>query len=300
MRKADWIWFDGKLVDWDDARVHVLSHTLHYGGGAFEGIRFYQTAKGPAVFRLKEHVERLIYSCDAIEMTLNYSSAEIESAILETIKANELQEGYIRPLAFWGAGDLRIISHDLPVHLSVACWPLGQYLAAECVDVKVSDYIRIHPKSTVADAKLCGHYLNSIIASMCTKNSKYHECLLLDHQGNIAEGAGENFFCVIDDVLCTPNLGNVLAGITRETVMNIARDEGIECEERTLSLDDAYMAKEAFFSGTAVEVTPIRSLNDNFFSDGQMGKITALLRQRYFDAVHGKSSKYEHFLTYVN
>lgn len=300
MKKADWIWFDNKMVPWQDATTHVLSHTLHYGGGAFEGIRFYKTPNGSAIFRLKEHVERLFYSCSILGLELNYSKLEIETAIKETIVKNKLSEGYIRPLAFWGEGNLRIISNDLPVHLIIATWPLGNYLPCDCVDVKVSDFIRIHPNSTVTDAKLCGHYVNSIISSLNLKNTKYHESLLLDYAGNIAEGPGENFFCVIDEVLLTPKLGNILPGITRATIIEMATNLGFKVKEINLSLEHALIADEAFFTGTAVEVTPLRSLNDVIFYDGKIGPVTKLLRDTYFDAIQGKSTEYRHYLSYIS
>ena len=300
MQKTDWIWFDGKQVPWDEATIHVSAHSLHYGGGAFEGIRFYKTERGPAIFRLHDHVKRLIYSCQAIDLNLPFSLEEIEQAIIDTVKINKLEEGYIRPLAFWGAGDLRIAAQDLPVHLKVAAWPMGQYLTHSNVDVKVSPYIRIHPRSTVADAKICGHYVNSIMSSIALKNTKYHESLLLDHQGNIAEGPGENFFCVVNGVFKTPSLGNILAGITRDTILQMCRDLDIECHAMLITLEEALNATEAFFSGTAAEITPIHSLNDKVFGDGETGEITQRIKSYYFDIIRGKVDQYEHYLTYID
>ena len=299
MSNANWIWFDNKMVPWQQATTHVLSHTLHYGGGAFEGIRFYQTDRGPAIFRLEDHVERLLYSCKSIGIELSYNQIEIEEAIKETVRRNKLAQGYIRPLAFLGEGNLRIVAKDLPVHLIIAAWPLGDYLASSCADVKVSDFIRIHPKSTITDAKLCGHYVNSIIASLSIRNTKYHESLLLDYAGNIAEGPGENFFCVIDNVVTTPVLGNILAGITRSTILELSADLGFKVQEINLALEDALKAQEAFFSGTAVEVTAIRSLNDSVFGDGAIGPITKKIKKAYFDLIQGKNEKYSHYLTIV-
>lgn len=299
MKKSDWIWFDGELVPWDKATTHVLSHTLHYGGGAFEGIRFYKTELGVAVFRLKEHVERLIYSCKAINLDLPYRCEEIIEFIKESIVQNKLTQGYIRPLAFWGQGDLRVCAKNLPVHLVIACWPLGNYLASDCADVKISDFIRIHPKSTVSDAKLCGHYVNSIIAGLGIQNTHYHESLLLDFEGNIAEGPGENFFCVIDGVIHTPPLGRILAGITRATLLEIIDDLSLPYREEHISLQKALQADEAFFSGTAVEVTPIRSLNDKVFGNGEIGTITKQVKDAFFDVIYGRSKKYLHYLTII-
>lgn len=299
MQQSDWIWFDGKMVPWADAKTHVLSHTLHYGSGAFEGIRFYNTDRGPAVFRLKEHVDRLIYSANVIGIELPYSNEQIEQAILKTVRENGLTQGYIRPLVFLGLGDLRVSAKNSPVHLIIACWPLGNYLAAECVDVKVSDFIRIHPDSTITDAKLCGHYTNSVVASLALKNTKYHESLLLDFEGYIAEGPGENFFCVVDGVFKTPPLGRILAGITRKTIIRMIGDLGYQCIEERMTVDDVLKADEAFFTGTAVEVTPIRSLNDVVFGDGHMGPLTKLIRDCYFDTITGKNAAYERYLSYV-
>ncbi len=299
MKKSDWIWFDGKMVPWQDATTHVLSHSLHYGGGAFEGIRFYKTERGSAIFRLKEHVERLLYSCKTIGLNLPYSQEELESSIKETVSKNVLTQGYIRPLAFLGLGDLRVAAKNSPLHLIIACWPLGHYLAAEYVDVKISDFIRIHPQSTVTDAKLCGHYVNSIMAGLAIANTKYHESLLLDFEGNIAEGPGENFFCVVDGIFKTPALGKILAGITRATIIEIINDLGFTCEEVALSLDDALQAEEAFFTGTAAEVTPIRSLNDSVYGNGAIGTLTQPIRKVYFDAIMGRNDAYEHYLSYI-
>ncbi len=299
MKKTEFIWFNGKLVPWNEANVHVLSHTLHYGGGAFEGIRFYKTDRGPAVFRLDEHIQRLFYSCDTLGITLPYTHEEVVAAIKLTIKENGLESGYVRPLAFWGAGDLRIISKNLPIEFIIACWPIGSYLPSESVDVKISDLIRIHPDSTKADAKLCGHYLNSLLASKTIANTHHHEVLLLDYQGNIAEGAGENFFMVKNNVLFTPKLGNVLAGITRDTVLNIAKQLGVATFESVLTVEDATSCDEAFFSGTAVEITPIRSIDDIPLGSDNIGPITSQVKEAYHAIVSGKNDQFMHYLTHV-
>ena len=299
MQQSDWIWFDGKMVPWQDAKIHVLSHTLHYGTGAFEGIRFYKTDKGAAIFRLKEHVDRLIYSAGVIGIELPYTHQEIERAIIDTVRENGLLEGYIRPLVFLGLGDLRVSAKNSPTHLMVACWTLGNYLSAECADVKVSDFIRIHPQSTITDAKLCGHYTNSVVASLALKGTHYHESLLLDFEGNIAAGPGENFFCVIDGIFKTPPLGRILAGITRATIIGIIKALDFQCQEVPLTLEEAMNADEAFFTGTAVEVTPIRSINDMVLGDGNVGELTQKISQVYFEAITGKNANYDHYLTHV-
>lgn len=299
MQKSQWIWFDGKLVPWENAKTHVLSHTLHYGGGAFEGIRFYKTESGVAIFRLKEHVERLLYSCKAIELALPYSCEELMEAIKLTVVENKLTQGYIRPLAFWGEGDLRVAAKNLPAHFIVACWPLTQYLSSDSADVKISDFIRIHPKSTITDAKLCGHYVNSIIAGLAIKNTPYHESLLLDFEGCIAEGPGENFFCVIDGVVHTPPLGRILNGITRSTVLELMDDLKIPYKESLITLEQALTSQEAFFTGTAVELTPIRSINDVVFNQGEVGALTHQIKEAFLNVIYGRSKSYLHYLTYI-
>jgi branched-chain amino acid aminotransferase len=300
MDETEFIWMDGKLVPWKDAKVHVITHTLHYGGGVFEGIRCYETDKGPAVFRLKEHVDRLYYSANAFKMNVKYTKEEFTKAILETIKANKLKGGYIRPLIIFGYGKMGVNPGDVDVNCSIAVWPWGKYLAAEKVNVKTSKYIRIHPKSTVADAKICGHYANSILASIEIAEGGYTEALLLDYKGDVAEGPGENIFIVKDGKLITPPLGTILKGITRESIMQLAEDQGIEVEEKSIKLEDIYDADEAFFTGTAAEVTPINTLDDKDIGDGEPGPITIKLRKIFLDIVHGKNEKYKDWLTYVN
>ena len=215
MDEVDKIWMDGKLVPWKDAKVHVLTHTLHYGLGVFEGIRFYETPKGPAVFRLKEHVDRLFDGAEKSFMKVPFSKEEISKAILETIKVNGTKAGYIRPIFFYGYGKMGLDPHGAPVNCSIAIWPWGSYLGDEAVKVKTSSFMRIHPKTTHAECKICGHYVNSIFASCEAKAEGYQEALLLDYEGNIAEGPGENFFIVKDGKILTPKLGNILQGITR-------------------------------------------------------------------------------------
>ena len=300
MQTTDYIWYNGKLVEWDKATTHVLTHTLHYGGGAFEGIRFYKTDKGPAIFKLKEHVDRLFYSAKALAMDVPFSEQEIFDAIVETVRVNKLEQGYIRPLVYFGYGVMGVNPINAPVDLIIACWPWGAYLPHDMVDIRTTKYIRIHPKSTIADAKLCGHYLNGILASIEIRGTHYHEALFLDADGNIAEGAGENFFIIKDGVIYTPTLGKILAGITRKTIMGIAEENGIRVVERSLTLEDAYAADEAFFTGTAAEVTPIKSIDDNVIGSGQQGPVTTLCKDMYHKIVCGEISAYNQHLTYIN
>jgi len=299
MDETKFIWMDGKLVPWKDAKVHVLTHTLHYGMGAFEGIRFYKTDKGPAVFRLKEHIERLMKGAKICFMEVPFSEQEIVDATLKTVRKNEVEGGYIRPIIYYGYGKMGLDPHGAPVNVSIACWPWGSYLGEEAVKVKTSSFIRLHPKSTHAEAKIDGHYVNSIFASVEAKKAGYNEAILLDYQGNIAEGPGENLFIVKEGKIYTPPLGNVLPGITRDSVTKIAKDEGYEVIEKTLKKEDVYNADEAFFTGTAAEVTVIASLDDHELPNVP-GPVTEKLKKIYLDAVHGKIPKYDSWLSYIN
>ncbi|OGT69558.1 MAG: branched chain amino acid aminotransferase [Gammaproteobacteria bacterium RIFCSPHIGHO2_12_FULL_45_9] len=299
MRATESIWFDGKLVPWDEAKIHVLTHTLHYGGGAFEGIRFYKTPEGPAIFRLTEHVERLLYSIEVLEMPFFYEKREVITAIKEVVRANHLEEGYIRPIAFYGYGKMGVNPIGCPASFAIACWPWGAYLAHDSVDIKTSSYIRIHPRSTKVDAKLCGHYVNSMLASLELRGTHYHEVLFLDEDGHVSEGAGENFFIVKDNVLYTPKLGTILPGITRNTIMTLTQSLGLTVQEADLKVEDVYAAEEAFFTGTAVEVTPIRSLDDHVLGGGEIGPVTQQIKSLYMDVVHGRKPEFTQYLTYV-
>ena len=300
MKKTPWIWKNGQLIAWDDALAHVLTHTLHYGGGAFEGIRVYATQNGPAIFRLQEHVDRLVYSCRVLGMNLPWDASALFDAVVDTVRANGLQSGYIRPIAYYGYGELGVSAKGNPPELVVACWEWGTYFAHESIDIKVSKYRRINPDATIIDAKICGHYVNGILSSLEIQDSHYHEALFLTSSGHIAEGAGENFFMVKENRLLTPPPGHILPGITRATIMQLARDEGLEVLEKELVLEDALSADEAFFTGTAVEVTPIGSINDHAIGAGSVGAVTGLLKQLYQDVVHGRVERYRHFLTPVS
>jgi branched-chain amino acid aminotransferase len=299
IESTEFIWFNGEFLPWDEAKIHVLSHSLHYGSGVFEGIRAYKTDRGTAVFRLGEHLNRLRYSCMAIQLELPFPLTELADASVELLRRNKLEQGYVRPLVFNGYGEMGLDPRGAPVDTVIACWPWGPYLPHETIDVKISKYIRIHPDSTVADAKICGHYVNSILAVQELAGSEFHEALLLDAQGRIAEGPGENLFLVKDGSLQTPKLGTILGGITRDTVIQLARSFGLEVDERDLEPEDAFAADEAFFTGTAAEVTPIRSIDKKVFADGKVGPVTARIRDAYLDVVYGRTSEFEHFLTYV-
>jgi len=299
MQTTEFIWQDGKLVPWADAKVHVLTHTLHYGGGAFEGIRFYKTDKGPAIFRLNAHVERLFYSASALKMAVPYTKEQVTEAIINVVRVNKLEEGYIRPLLFYGYGKMGVNPVGSPVEFTIACWPWGAYLPHESAKVKISRYIRIHPDSSIVDAKLCGHYLNGILASLELQGTDYDEALLLDAKGYISEGVGENFFIIKDNVIYTPHLGTILAGITRETIFKLAKRAGIKVVEADIKPAEAYAAGEAFFTGTAAEVTPIRSIDDKVLNGGAIGPVSALIKSTYANVVRGKDPEFLDYLTYV-
>lgn len=301
LQKTEKIWHNGQLVPWEEAKIHVLTHSLHYGGSAFEGIRFYETARGPAIFRLLDHVDRLFYSAKALNMEMPYSKNEVTQAIKEVVHASSLKAGYIRPIAYYGYGKLGVNPIGSPVELAIACWPWGAYLPHEAIDIKTSKYIRIHPASTVVDAKLAGHYVNSILASLELQGTSYHEALFLDSEGFITEGVGENFFLVKDRVIYTPKLGGILSGITRNTIMTLARHLGFRVVEKDLTLDEAYQADEAFFTGTAAEVTAIRSINDRVLAHAQEKEVCSCIKGAYLDLVHGRSQDFiASYLTFVD
>jgi branched-chain amino acid aminotransferase len=301
MQATQFIWKNGQFIAWDDAHTHVLSHGLHYGSAVFEGIRCYSTDKGPAVFKLKEHVERLFYSAEQLGMQMKYSKKEIFQAIIETIDKNNIQDCYIRPLVYYGYGRMKVTpAPDLSVDIIIACWPWGDYLAAKTVDVVTSSYIRIHPKSTVADAKISGHYVNSILAGLAIRNTHYHEALLLDAEGNVAEGCAANIFIIKNKKMITTPAGTILVGITRDIVIKIAQELGLSVEERYFKPEEVYTADEAFFCGTAVEVTAIRSLDDKLIANGESGEITERIKIRYHQIVRGVSPEYHDSLAFVS
>jgi len=301
--KTEKIWMDGKLVPWDEASVHVLTHSLHYGLAAFEGIRCYNTPKGPAVFRLGEHVRRLIGSCRIYFMDLPYSEAEITSAVLDTVRANGAKECYIRPIAYIGYGAMGLYPRDNPINLAIAVWPWGAYLGEEGIEkgirVKTSSFVRTHVNTSMTRAKVSGTYLNSQLAKREALMCGYDEALLLDADGYVSEGSGENIFVVRGGKLKTTPPTSILEGITRDSIIAIAEDEGIPVREERFTRDEIYISDEAFFTGTAAEITPIRELDGRTIGQGRRGPVTEKLQGIFFDTVKGKSAKYERWLTYL-
>lgn len=300
METTDFIWKNGALVPWASATTHVLTHTLHYGGGVFEGVRVYATDRGPGIFRLPEHIQRLFYSAKTLRMRIPFSEADLVRACIDVVAKNSLKKGYLRPIAYYGYGKMGVNPTGAPVDVAIACWPWGAYLPHDMIDVKVSSYIRIHPRTSVADAKICGHYVNSIHAVLELEGTKYHEALFLDFNGNVAEGPGENLFIVKNKTIYTPKLGYILPGITRATVIELARFLNFSLVETDLTLDDVFSADEAFFTGTAAEVTPIRTVDDRVLGSGQLGPITASVRELFFETVNGKNSTFAKFVTFVD
>jgi len=298
------IWFDGRLIPWEEATVHVMTHTLHYGDGVFEGIRCYHCSDGSsAVFRLQEHVERLFDSARILQLEIPFTSEEVTSAILETLKANNLREGYVRPLVFTGEGGRGISPGNAPIHLMIAVWSWGAYLGDEGltkgIRVKTSSFARHHPNVTMTRSKACGNYVNSVLAKREAMADGYDEALMLDTDGFVAEATGENLFLVKNSVLVTPPADSILPGITRDAVITLSRDMGYEVREERVSRDAVYTADEAFFTGTAAEVTPIQKLDGRTIGQGAAGPVTSLLQQEFFRVVKGDNLKYagwlEHF-----
>ncbi|MBS1126144.1 MAG: ilvE [Nitrospirae bacterium] len=294
---------DGKLVNWDEAKIHVLTHTLHYGLGAFEGIRCYKTDKGSAIFRLDEHVDRLFASAGIYMLDIPFSKAEIKSAIIKTVTANRLKECYIRPLVYIGYGAMGLYPKDNPIKVSIAAWPWGAYLGDEGLEkgirIKVSSFTKNQVNSTMARAKISGAYVNSQIAKKEAIACGYDEALLLDTEGYVSEGSGENIFIVRNNEIKTTPLTSILEGITRDSIMQIAREVKIPLKEERFTRDEVYIADEAFFTGTAAEITPIREVDGRKIGLGKRGKITEKLQRIFFDIVKGKNKKYESWLTRI-
>ncbi|WCB46588.1 branched-chain amino acid transaminase [Nitratidesulfovibrio vulgaris] len=301
VQKSETIWFDGKQVPWDEANVHVLTHALHYGVGVFEGIRAYRCADGSsAVFRLREHVQRLFSSAKILRMEIPFTEDAIFDAIVETLQRNRLAEGYIRPLSFVGAGAMGVYPGDNPVQTIIAVWPWGAYLGAEALEkgirVKTSSFARHHVNAMMTKAKASGNYVNSVLAKMEAKADGYDEALMLDVSGFVSEATGENIFMVRNGVIKTTPLTSILDGITRNSLMTLARDLGYEVVEQQFTRDELYVADEAFFCGTAAEVTPIREVDRRVIGKGSAGPVTKHLQQEYFKAVKGDNPRYDHWL----
>ncbi len=297
------IWLDGKLVDWRDANIHVLTHSLHYGMGVFEGVRAYKTVSGTAIFRLKEHTQRLFNSAKIFQMQLPVAFDQMVEAQKEVVRVNKLDSCYIRPIAWIGSEKLGVSPRGNTIHVAIAAWSWGAYLGeeglAKGIRVKVSSYTRHHVNVSLVRAKASGYYLNSILANNEVTAHGYDEALLLDTEGYVSEGAGENVFIVKNGVVYTPDLASCLDGITRDSVITMARDLGIEVREKRITRDEIYCADEAFFTGTAAEITPIRELDDRPIGEGRRGPVTERLQSLFFDVVAGRSERYKHWLTPV-
>lgn len=300
MIKTKKIWFNGKFIDWDKAKVHVLNPGLHYGGAVFEGIRAYKANKGPAVFRLDDHLKRLFSSAKFLEMKIPFSIKELKNAVIQTIKVNKIEECYIRPIAFFSYGKMSLNTKESQVDVVIALWPWEAYLGEKPVKVKISKYIRLHPQSCPMEAKISGYYVNSILATLEAQKLGFDEALLLDYQGYIAEGAGENIFMVKKGKIYTPSLGTILPGITRASVIEIAKDLGIPVIEKKIKPEEIKKADEAFFTGTAVEVAPIGKIDNALINNGKIGEITKKIREIFYQIVRGENKKYLKWLTFVN
>ena len=297
------IWMDGKLVEWSDAKVHVLTHTLHYGTGVFEGVRAYETSGGPAIFRLEDHTNRLFESAKLIGMKIPYDKKELNDAQSKVVKINNLKNAYIRPMCFYGSEGMGLRADNLKVHAIIAAWDWGSYLGDDKIlngiKVKVTDFPKRCEKSMLHKAKASGNYLYSMLALKDALNSGFDEALILDVDDNVNEGSGENFFMIANNTIHTPKDATVLNGITRQTVMKIARDLSYNVEETNISVDDVKSSNEAFFTGTAAEVTPIIQVDNVKINDGKPGEITKKIQKIYFDTIRGKVDEYDSWLTQV-
>ncbi len=297
------IWLDGKFVPWQEANVHCLTHTLHYGVGVFEGVRAYKTDKGTAIFRLQDHTDRLFRSAKIINMKINFAKDELNFAQQETVKQNKLNAAYIRPMVFYGAEYLGLQTNKLSTHVMIAAWDWNSFLgdenAEKGIKVRTSSFMRNSINSTLCKAKANGNYINSVLAFQEAIASGCDEALLLDHQGCVAEGSGENIFMVRDGVLYTPDLTVVIEGITRDTIIQLAAHIGLSVKEKRITRDELYIADEAFFTGTAAEVMPIREIDDRIIGNGKCGEITTQLQKMYIDMVHGKSKQYKKWLSFI-
>jgi len=304
VEKAKFIWMDGEFVDWDEAKVHVLTHTLHYGNGVFEGTRAYKTNRGLAIFRLKEHTKRLLNSAKIVAIKTPFSQEELEKAQIELLRKNGFDSNvYIRPLIYLGYGVMGLYHANAPVNVAIAAWKWGAYLGEEGlkngIKVKTSSFTRNSVKSTMTKAKAVANYLNSQMAKYEAVIAGYEEALLLDDEGFVAEGSGECIFIVRDGILITPPNDNSLESITQDTILQIAKEKNIPVERRRITRDEVYIADEAFFTGTAAEVTPIKEVDGRVIGDGKRGEMTRELQEAYFDIVYGRNSAYEHMLTYI-
>ncbi len=297
------IWFDGKMIPWREAKVHVLTHTLHYGMGVFEGIRAYKAEQGTAIFRLQEHTRRLFESAHILGMPMPYDKKTINEACRAAVRDNNLDAAYIRPMCFYGSEGMGLRADNLKVHVIVAAWSWGAYLGAEGMEkgirIRTSSYTRHHVNITMCKAKANGNYMNSMLALQEALTTGYDEALLLDTEGYVAEGSGENIFIIRDGVLYTPDVTSALSGITRATIFTLAEEIGLKIREKRITRDEVYIADEAFFTGSAAEVTPIRELDNRTIGKGIRGPITTQLQSLYFDVVHGRHQTHQDWLTFI-
>lgn len=297
------IWMGGSLIPWRDATTHVLTHTLHYGLGVFEGVRAYQTDRGTAIFRLACHTKRLFHSAHILNMKIPFDAETLNEAQKEVVRANKLNTAYLRPLCYYGPEGMGLRADNLQTHVVIAAWEWGAYLGADNlqkgIKVRTSSFTKPHANTAMLKAKACGNYINSMLALQEALANGCEEALLLDTAGYVAEGSGENFFMIQDGVLITPLTTNCLDGITRNTVMTLAREQGISVVERPITRDEVYIADEAFFTGTAAEVTPIRMIDGREIGKGTRGPITTRLQAQYFDCVYGRVSTHSDWLTYI-
>jgi branched-chain amino acid aminotransferase len=304
VQKVSKIWMDGKLIPWEEANVHILTHSLHYGLAVFEGIRCYLCHDGKsAVFRLREHVDRLFDSAQIGDIKIPYSKREILEACKETLQANQMKEGYIRPIVFIGEGVMGVYPGDNPIRVSIITWSWGAYLGEGALEkgirVKVSSYTRHHVNVMMTKAKICGNYVNSVLAKREAMKMRYDEALMLDTEGYVSEASGENIFMVKNGVLKTTPLTSILSGITRDSVIQIAKAKKIPLSEERFTRDELYTAHEAFFTGTAAELTPIREVDDRIIGNGKTGPMTKALQATFFDIVKGKNPDYQEWLDYL-
>ena len=304
MNEAKYIWMNGEFVNWNDAKVHILTHTLHYGNGVFEGTRAYMTDKGLAIFRLQDHTKRLLNSAKIVKLNVPYSQKELEDAQIELLRKNDFKSNvYIRPIIYLGYGKMGLYHIGAPVETSIAAWEWGAYLGDEGLEngirVKTSSITRNPVSSTFGKAKAVANYLNSQMAKFEAMEAGYEEALMLDSEGFVAEGSGECFFIVRDGKLITPPNDNSLESITQATVLELAKDLGIEVERRRITRDEVYIADEAFFTGTAAEITPVKELDARIIGNGKRGEITEKIQSAYFDVVYGRDVKYLHYLTFI-
>ncbi len=298
MKTSKFIWMDGKLVPWGKANIHILTHSLHYGSAVFEGIHSYKTSKGVVIFRINEHIDRLFHSADALSLKIAYTKNQIKNAIKNLIKLNKLDDAYIRPLVYYGYGSIGVFPKDAPTNIAIANVPWENYYSRD-LRVMTSKFVRPIENSTAFGAKISGNYANSILAMHEARKEGYDEALMLDNNGFVSEGPAENLFIVKNRNLITPSSKSALYGITRNSILEISKDLGIKAYEKKVTLQEVKNADEVFFCGTATEVAPIISVDNKIISDGKIGKITLMIKNKYLDIVRGKDKKYKKWLTYV-